>query len=161
MTVPASKIKSKSWAKGPPVQADFYTDGELIVKIQLSFASQFSCMIHGDHLEMPIYEWMENYLQGRNGKTLPLDLTPCTPFTKKGLMAVKSLNIGEVASYGEIAAQIGCPKGARAIGNVCNRNPFPLVIPCHRIIHGNGTIGGFALSLKIKRALLNFEAGVS
>ena len=64
---------------------------------------------------------------------------------------------GETASYGELARRIGAPGAARAIGGACNRNPLPLVIPCHRVVASDGTIGGYGGGLDTKRRLLALE----
>ncbi|MBF5060010.1 methylated-DNA--[protein]-cysteine S-methyltransferase [Candidatus Neptunochlamydia vexilliferae] len=150
MTVLSTAIKT------PSIAALFQVERGLITRITLSLAKTFHYETNGLHDE--IDAWISAYLNREKGPELPLDFSSLTPFTIKGLQAIRSVPIGEVASYGEIAALAGSAKGARAIGNVCNKNPFPLVIPCHRIIQGDGTIGGFAYSLKLKQALLDFES---
>ena len=60
-------------------------------------------------------------------------------------------------TYGGLAARMGVPGGARAVGNAMAGNPFPLVVPCHRVIRGDGSLGGFGGGLKMKRALLEME----
>jgi methylated-DNA-[protein]-cysteine S-methyltransferase len=62
-----------------------------------------------------------------------------------------------VSTYGRIARTLGIPHGARAVGSALSRNPFPLVIPCHRAIRSNGQLGGFQGGLSMKRALLERE----
>jgi methylated-DNA-[protein]-cysteine S-methyltransferase len=64
---------------------------------------------------------------------------------------------GRVMSYGGLAGRIGHPRAARAVGTALARNPFPLIIPCHRTIQADGTLGGFGGGLKMKRALLEME----
>ncbi len=145
------------WALGPPIHAQFTLQGLKICRIQISLAEEFSCSIDGEGLEEKIFAWMDSYSKRQKGPPLPLILSSLTPFTLKGLKAIDSIGMGNVASYGEIASRAGCAKGARAIGNVCNKNPYPLVIPCHRVIQGDGSIGGFAYSLRIKKALLSYE----
>lgn len=164
MTVLSTKNNSKraevqeTWTSGPPIQASFYTKLSSIIQITLSPAERFSCHIFGSHHHKEILEWMENYSKGEKSEELPLDFTKLTPFTLKGLLAIKTIPLGRCASYGEIAALAGQEKGARAIGNVCNKNPFPLVIPCHRVIQGNGSLGGFAYPIEMKQSLLDFES---
>ncbi len=140
----------------PSIAALFQVERGLITRITLSLAKAFHYETNALHHE--IDAWMEAYLNREKGPELPLDFSSLTPFMIKGLTAIRSVPMGEVASYGEIAALAGSAKGARAIGNVCNKNPFPLVIPCHRIIQGDGTLGGFAYSLKLKQTLLDFES---
>lgn len=146
------------WVLGPPVYTQFTLQNSRICRIRITLAEQFSCSIHGEGLEEEILDWMDSYAKRQKGAPLPLSLSSLTPFTKKGLKAIDSIGIGNVASYGEIASRAGCAKGARAIGNVCNKNPYPLVIPCHRVVQGDGSIGGFSHSLRIKRVLLAHES---
>ncbi|MCB1109432.1 MAG: MGMT family protein [Chlamydiia bacterium] len=146
------------WTLGPHLHAHFITQNSQVIRIQIHLAETFSCTIEGGGLEEDIFIWLTAYANRQKGPTLPLDFSSLTPFTRKGLKAIGSIPIGEVASYGEIASQVGCAKGARAIGNVCNKNPYPLVIPCHRVIQGDGSIGGFAYNLEIKKRLLSHES---
>ena len=80
-----------------------------------------------------------------------------TPFEKAVLKEVASIPRGEVRSYGEIAELAGHPRAARAVGNVMHNNPFPIVIPCHRVIRGDGSLGGYGGAEEIKAWLLRFE----
>lgn len=66
---------------------------------------------------------------------------------------------GATASYGAVAAAVGSPKAARAVGMACNRNPIPLIIPCHRVIGSSGTLVGYGGGLEIKEKLLALEKG--
>jgi methylated-DNA-[protein]-cysteine S-methyltransferase len=102
---------------------------------------------------------MARFLRGEPA-ALPIDLldaTVCTPFQWRVLMAEKAIPRGEVRTYGQIAAQVGCPRGARAVGNALANNPFPIVIPCHRAVRSDGSLGGFQGGVEIKRALLEME----
>lgn len=146
------------WALGPSIHALFTVHSQTITRIQISLSEAFCCTVDGIGLEETIFNWMDSYAKGQKGPSLPLDFSPLTPFTRKGLKTIQSIPFGKVASYGEIASLAGCAKGARAIGNVCNKNPYPLVIPCHRVIQGNGLIGGFAYSLEMKKRLLAHES---
>ena len=164
MTVLLEETNSKGtgvqrrWALGPPIYAEFILQDSKICRIQISLAEEFSCSIDGEGLEEEIFDWMDTYAKRQKGPPLPLILSSLTPFTRKGLKAIDSIEMGDVASYGEIASRAGCAKGARAIGNVCNKNPYPLIIPCHRVIQGDGSIGGFAYNLRIKKTLLAHES---
>lgn len=68
---------------------------------------------------------------------------------------------GEMRTYGEIAAAVGDPGGARAVGVACNRNPIPIIVPCHRIVGAGGKLVGFGGGLPRKRYLLELEARVA
>lgn len=74
---------------------------------------------------------------------LPLDLADRPTFDQRVLAEVRAVGWGETASYGEIARRVGVPRAARAVGGALNRNPISLVIPCHRIIAADGTLGGY------------------
>jgi len=80
-----------------------------------------------------------------------------TPFQQRVWRALQSIPYGEVVSYGEIARRIGMPRAARAIGQANGANPTPIVVPCHRVIASDGTIGGFSSGLATKRRLLAIE----
>lgn len=80
-----------------------------------------------------------------------------TPFTKKVYKAVLSIPLGEVRSYAWVARKAGKPGAARAVGQVLKRNPWPLIIPCHRVIASDGKLGGYSRGRKKKRALLDLE----
>lgn len=75
---------------------------------------------------------------------LPVDLSRVTPFQRKVLEVVRDIPYGEVRSYGEVARAAGNPRAARAVGTVMATNPVSLVIPCHRVIRGDGAPGDYA-----------------
>jgi methylated-DNA-[protein]-cysteine S-methyltransferase len=74
---------------------------------------------------------------------VPIDLDDRPRFDRVVLEAVRSIGWGETASYGAIARQVGTPRASRAVGGALGRNPISLVIPCHRVIAADGTIGGY------------------
>jgi methylated-DNA-[protein]-cysteine S-methyltransferase len=76
-------------------------------------------------------------------RSIPVDLSDRPLFDRRTLDAVRSIAWGETASYGGIARMIGAPRAARAVGGALGRNPISLLIPCHRIIAGDGTLGGY------------------
>jgi len=86
-----------------------------------------------------------------------LDRSTCTPFQWRVLMAEKSIPRGQVRTYSQVALMAGCPGGARAAGNALGSNPFPIVIPCHRAVRSDGSLGGYLGGLPMKRALLEME----
>jgi methylated-DNA-[protein]-cysteine S-methyltransferase len=79
------------------------------------------------------------------------------PYYRKLLHALAEIPRGKVRTYGEVASRTGAPGGARAAGQGCAKNPFPLVFPCHRVIRSDGSLGGFGGGLELKRALLEME----
>jgi methylated-DNA-[protein]-cysteine S-methyltransferase len=86
-----------------------------------------------------------------------LELERCSEFQQRVLLAEREIPRGWVSSYGRIAGSLGVPGGARAVGNALARNPFPVVIPCHRAILADGRLGGYQGGPKMKRALLEME----
>jgi methylated-DNA-[protein]-cysteine S-methyltransferase len=99
------------------------------------------------------------YLEGENVKfpLNALDLSQCTKFQQSVLRAQHAIPRGSVSTYGLIAAHVGAPGGARAVGNVMAGNPFPLIVPCHRAVLSNHCLGGFQSGAEMKRALLEKE----
>ena len=84
-----------------------------------------------------------------------------TPFQLTVWDALRRIPYGETVSYGELAASIGRPTAARAVGSANRHNPVAIVVPCHRVIGADGTLTGYAGGLGIKSALLAFESGQS
>jgi methylated-DNA-[protein]-cysteine S-methyltransferase len=86
-----------------------------------------------------------------------LDLDRLSPFQRQVLSAVQDIPRGRVKTYGQIAAAIGRPGAARAVGRALAANPFPIVIPCHRVIRCDGELGGFTGGVSLKHRLLDLE----
>jgi methylated-DNA-[protein]-cysteine S-methyltransferase len=106
-------------------------------------------------------EQLDAYFAGeRREFTLPLRLAG-TPFELAVWEALRHIPYGETVSYGRLAAGLGRPGAARAVGRANARNPLPIVVPCHRVIGADGRLAGYAGGLGIKRALLDLEAGAS
>ena len=82
-----------------------------------------------------------------------------TNFQKMVWTELKKIPFGETRTYKEIAVAIGKPKAARAVANACGKNPYPIIIPCHRVVRSDGTIGGFTGDggIEKKRQLLRQE----
>jgi methylated-DNA-[protein]-cysteine S-methyltransferase len=89
-----------------------------------------------------------------------IDLIICREFQRKVLSQAMRIPKGRVSTYGRLAKKIGIPKGARAVGRVLASNPYPIVVPCHRIVQADGSLCGFGGGLKMKRDLLNMEGVV-
>lgn len=86
-----------------------------------------------------------------------IDMSRLYRFQRTVLLCERQIPYGWVSTYGRLAVKIGNPGAARAVGTALARNPFPLVIPCHRTIRANGFLGGFQGGTKMKRALLELE----
>ena len=102
---------------------------------------------------------IEAFLNGDNIKfsleMVCMDI--CTKFQKKVLRAEHKIPRGRVSTYHYIASHLNNPKGTRAVGNALANNPFPIIIPCHRVIRADRTLGGYQGGLDMKRALLKAE----
>ena len=83
-----------------------------------------------------------------------------TEFQKKVLIATRAIGFGETLSYGELAARVGSPRAARAVGSVMASNSVPIIIPCHRVVGSGGSLGGFSApqGISLKQRLLEMEA---
>ena len=86
-----------------------------------------------------------------------VDLDACPPFQRAVLRATHGIPRGRVSTYGLVAAHLDKPGAARAVGNALADNPFPLLIPCHRVVRGDGALGGFGGGPFLKNALLTLE----
>ena len=115
-------------------------------------------------LRMPLDEVrreLDEYFEGRRRDfDLPLDLRGVAPFHEAVLHELARVPYGRTDTYGALAQKVGRPKAARAVGTVMNRNPIPIVLPCHRIVGANGSLTGYAGGLHVKRALLELEGAM-
>jgi O-6-methylguanine DNA methyltransferase len=98
------------------------------------------------------------YLEGkRDTFDVPLDLSQGTSFQRQVWRALQRVPYGKLRSYQWIAARVGGRHYARAVGNAVGANPLPIVIPCHRIVAHDASLGGFSGGLSMKRKLLSLE----
>ena len=103
-----------------------------------------------------VYE-LEQYFSGRRREfSFPLDLRG-TEFQLRCWKALSEIPYGEVRTYGQQATTVGCPRGYRAVGMANHDNPIAIVVPCHRVIASDGTLGGYGGGLELKRRLLELE----
>jgi methylated-DNA-[protein]-cysteine S-methyltransferase len=101
---------------------------------------------------------LDRYLQGREVDfEIEVDISHLGTFTQKVLNELRKIPYGETRTYGWLAKKAGKPGAARAVGQALKRNPIPIIIPCHRVIRDNGTIGGFSMGINIKERLLALE----
>ncbi|HSM38351.1 MAG TPA: methylated-DNA--[protein]-cysteine S-methyltransferase [Candidatus Limnocylindrales bacterium] len=94
---------------------------------------------------------------GRREFDLPVDWSLIRGFAVRVLRATARIPFGEVATYRDVAGSAGSPRGARAAGNALGSNPIPIVVPCHRVVHADGGLGGYTGGLDRKRYLLSLE----
>jgi len=113
-------------------------------------------------LSVPLREactQLDRYFRGDlQNFNLPLLLTG-TEFQKRVWRALSDIEYGQVQSYRQLASRLGNVHLARAVGQAANKNPLPVIIPCHRLVGSNGWVGGFAPGVELKRVLLDHEGG--
>jgi len=104
---------------------------------------------------------LDEYFTGRRRVfDLALDLRALPPFTVSVLHELARVPYGETTTYGALAAAVGRPRAARAVGTVMNRNRIPIVLPCHRVVGSSGDLVGYAGGLDLKVTLLELEGAL-
>jgi len=105
---------------------------------------------------------LDEYFRGKRRKfNLPLKLDNYTPFQRKVWQALSQIPFAHTMNYSDLATIINRPGAFRALGNACGKNPYPIIIPCHRVIKKDGSLGGFSAGIGIKLKLLEFEQRVT
>lgn len=101
---------------------------------------------------------LREYFAGqRSSFELPVDLSSLSDFDRRVLREARRIGFGDVLSYGEVARRIGRPRAARAVGGALGRNPVGIVVPCHRVVRSDGSLGGYTGGVEWKRRLLTLE----
>lgn len=126
------------------------TEKEEIAKAE--FQSPSTPLLQETHTQLTEY-----FAGKRTSFSLSIKFTTGTPFQHSVWNALRDIPYGETRSYEDIAVAIGNPKAVRAIGQANTRNPILLLVPCHRVINKNGTIGGFGCGVEVKKKLLQLE----
>ncbi len=98
-------------------------------------------------------ELAEYFRRRRHTFGVEVDYALATPFQKRVLGELARVGFGELVTYGELAARIGKPKASRAVGIAMAKNPIPIILPCHRVVAADGSLGGFSGGLELKRRL--------
>ena len=110
----------------------------------------------------PAARELDEYFAGtRQAFDLPLDLTTTGEFRRAVQLLLPTIGYGHTVSYAELAALAGRPTAVRAVGTACATNPLPVVVPCHRVLRGDGSLGGYLGGLEAKRTLLDLETSVA
>ncbi|WP_020142520.1 methylated-DNA--[protein]-cysteine S-methyltransferase [Terracoccus sp. 273MFTsu3.1] len=111
----------------------------------------------GDRLD-PLARELDDYFAGRRqGFDVPLDLRLARGFRLTVLRHLSEIPYGSTESYGEVAVASGSPRAVRAVGSACATNPLPIVVPCHRVVRSDGSLGGYLGGLPAKERLLALE----
>jgi methylated-DNA-[protein]-cysteine S-methyltransferase len=109
----------------------------------------------------PTRRQLDEYFEGRRHDfDLPLDVRIAAPFARRVLDELARVPYGETTTYAALAARAEHPRAARAVGTVMNRNPIPIVLPCHRVVGSSGSLTGYGGGLHRKEALLRLEGAI-
>lgn len=109
----------------------------------------------------PVARELEEYFaKKRSSFDVAVDLTGMTPFQQRVLRATARVRYGDLVTYGTVARRAGNAKASRAVGGAVRSNPIPIVVPCHRVVASDGTLGGYSGGLDAKRRLLKLERGL-
>jgi methylated-DNA-[protein]-cysteine S-methyltransferase len=128
-------------------------------RVLSTLASRISPRILRDpkRLDAAAREIGEYFAGRRTVFDLPLDFSLSHGFRQVVQQQLPQIGYGKTRSYGEVAAMVGKPKAVRAVGTACATNPVPIVVPCHRVVRADGTLGGYAGGPEAKRTLLTLE----
>jgi len=149
------------WSKGEPgllIHRIFLSDGKNTASARANTA--FPGKIAGtDPFIEELAGKIDDFFKGENVtfELEHLDWARCSGFQERTLLVENGVPRGNIITYARIASRLGLPNGARAVGNALAGNPFPIIIPCHRAVRSDGSLGGFQGGLLMKRALLEQE----
>ena len=133
--------------------------GGAVCSIRLASAEEESIAPQNETnpvLRLAAQELKEYFAGERTAFTFPMD-GEGTPFQKSVWLALLQIPFGETRTYGEIAAVVENPKGSRAVGMACNKNPIMIAVPCHRVVGAGGKLTGYAYGTGLKQTLLSLE----
>lgn len=144
--------------KGPKVYRVFLPRGHTALEALVGMAFP-GARPHSHSTISKLGNRIQRFLEGEDVR-FQLDvilLETCSEFQRRVLLAEYGIPRSWVSTYGRIARTLGIPGGARAVGNALSRNPFPIIIPCHRAIGAHGKLGGFQGGSGMKKTLLELE----
>ena len=133
-----------------------FAENEKLIRLDLKTKERADSVI----TEKVLFEAEKQLFEYFSGKRKTFELEYefyGTEFQKSVWQELLKIPFGKTKTYGEIAKEIGKPKAGRAVGSACNKNPLPIIVPCHRVIGKNGKLTGFACGTEIKEWLLDHE----
>lgn len=142
------------------VRVAFATEGHEEVLADLAARVSPRILRAPARLEAPARQLDEYFRRRRRRFELPLDLQLARGFRRVVLGHLGEIGYGTTASYARLAAAAGSPRAVRAVGSACATNPLPLVVPCHRVVRSDGSLGNYGGGVDTKRALLAMEGAV-
>ncbi len=131
-------------------------DNEVIIRIDLNPSEARSAGEITVGVATLLEELDDYFAGGRPTFTIP-DIRVGTPFMRCVWKALTRIPYGDTVTYARLAESIGHPGAYRAVAQACKRNPYPIIIPCHRVVASGGGIGGYAVGIGMKTALLSLE----
>jgi methylated-DNA-[protein]-cysteine S-methyltransferase len=136
-----------------------YVDFEGEQRVIAELASRISPRVLAAprRLDAPRRELDQYFAGSRHRFDVPIDWRLTHGFGRRVLRATAAIPYGAVSSYKQVAAAAGSPRGSRAAGNALGSNPIPIVVPCHRVLHSGGGLGGYTGGVERKRLLLEVE----
>ncbi|UQU64993.1 methylated-DNA--[protein]-cysteine S-methyltransferase [Couchioplanes caeruleus] len=136
-------------------------DGETVIGVRFG-ASPAWASAPGDPATERVLAELGGYFSGMVTEfSVPVEMRGGSDFERAVWTQIASIPYGEMRTYGAIATALGDPGAARAVGTACNRNPVPVIVPCHRVVGAGGKLVGFGGGLPRKRQLLELEARVA
>ena len=111
----------------------------------------------GEHLGAITQQFDEYFSGQRTTFDMNIDISETTDFRRAVLEHLVTIPYGETRTYTQVAEAVGRPRAVRAVGSACATHPVPIVIPCHRVLRSDGSLGGYAGGLDMKRTLLELE----
>lgn len=154
ITIPMNAIVFHS----PVGDIYLYEENHCLAAVSHTFLKTDACWLETPLLREAARQLDEYFRGSRRQFTLPLQMHG-TPFQCAVWQMLQQIPYGETRSYREVAVGIGNPKAVRAVGMANHRNPFLIIVPCHRVIGSGGSLTGYAAGLDMKRFLLQLERG--
>ena len=148
---------NKTVINSPIGKIAIFAENEKIIRLELKTEQKADSAITEKILEKAEKQLFEYFSGKRKVFELEYEFSG-TKFQKSVWNELLKIPFGETKTYGEIAKSIGKPKAGRAAGSACNKNPLPIIVPCHRVIGKNGRLTGFACGTETKEWLLCHEA---
>lgn len=139
------------------VRVAFTAEGHDAVLVKLAECVSPRVLHAPRRLDGAARELDEYFARRRREFEVPLDLRLARGFRRVVLDRLQDIAYGATASYADVAAAAGSPKAVRAVGTACATNPLPLVVPCHRVVRSDGSLGNYGGGVDAKRALLSLE----
>ena len=147
-------------AKGEKGVKQIILPSALSLDVEAMITSQFPDSVRDDATLRPLTKMLGSYYAGKQiSLDIPLDWSGATNFSKAVWQATQSIPWGEVRTYRWVSLSLQKPRSFRAVGGALGRNPFPIVVPCHRVIRTDGTLGGFSAptGIRLKKRMLEME----